>query len=307
MALLAVKKVEGGKELKATASRGVFDCQTMPWWDDRPKGPVPYLGPVLSFVGGLLKISAGFSIVLMVISMAIPFTGGSLIEAQRTKAKQDLDVVRNAISLYVAQNKPLTGTSLEPLLGRYLQELPCDPWGNPYVFDGNVGFCASYGPDGLAGGQNGDEDYFVYCKPALTILAALTERDGNEFGLIVTFNKGLIVVNEQELLSSLCLISAKGVKVPLSNEGIWTVNHSKSRPRDGVIVFQQKNIIISPVGKLTWVIPPGNSSIGGGVQEQSLEGGALDAKLFGEETKRYLQRPRSPELPLDIEITADKD
>ncbi len=47
----------------------------------------------------------------------------------RTDARQDLDVIRNAITLHDAQNKALTGTKLDPLVGRYLQELPLDPWG----------------------------------------------------------------------------------------------------------------------------------------------------------------------------------
>jgi len=37
-----------------------------------------------------------------------------------SKARQDLDTIRQAISLHDFQNKPLSGASLQPLVGRYL-------------------------------------------------------------------------------------------------------------------------------------------------------------------------------------------
>ena len=76
-----------------------------------------------------------------------------LSNSQQKQALETLQVLRNAISLHDAQNRPLAGTSLRPLLGRYLQELPNDPWGNEYLLDSSVGLIVSYGADALPGGM----------------------------------------------------------------------------------------------------------------------------------------------------------
>ena len=57
---------------------------------------------------------------------------GEMNQARKERCKQNIDVFRNAINLHNAQNAPLVGTSLEPLLGRYLQELPRCPFGATY-------------------------------------------------------------------------------------------------------------------------------------------------------------------------------
>ena len=92
--------------------------------------------------------------------------GGSL----RAKAAQDLEVIKKAIWLHDArEDAPLRGTSLEPLLGRYMQELPRDPWGRLYLFDGELGVVASLGRDGCPGLTNErageDRDVLVRTRP----------------------------------------------------------------------------------------------------------------------------------------------
>jgi len=88
----------------------------------------------------------------------------------KTDARQDLEVIRMAIDLHDAQNKPLTGSSLEPLLGRYLQEIPTDPWGGEYLLNTDVGFILCFGADGKPGGSGADEDiYFRYKSELPTI------------------------------------------------------------------------------------------------------------------------------------------
>lgn len=118
----------------------------------------------------LIELLIVVAIIAALVGVAVPFFQDNLSEAQRTKAGQDLEVVKKAISLYDArESRPLVGTALEPLLGRYMQELPKDPWGNDYLFDGAAGVLASYGADALPEGSGGDTDIVVYTKPPLMI------------------------------------------------------------------------------------------------------------------------------------------
>jgi len=141
----------------------------------------------------LIELLIVVAIIAALVGVAVPFFQDNLSEAQKTKAKQDLDVVRNAITLHDAQNRPLIGTSLTPLLGRYLQELPNDPWGNEYAMDANCGVILSFGADAQAGGVGGDEDHVTYYKPPLKIqrvqYVGPWGRPNHSNALIITMTK----------------------------------------------------------------------------------------------------------------------
>lgn len=118
----------------------------------------------------LIELLIVVAIIAALVGVAVPFFQDNLSEAQRTKAGQDLEVIKKAIALYDAREpRPLTGTDLSPLLGRYMQEMPEDPWGNQYLFDGGAGMLASYGADSLAGGTGGDTDITVYTRPPVQL------------------------------------------------------------------------------------------------------------------------------------------
>ncbi|MFB0507165.1 MAG: type II secretion system major pseudopilin GspG [Thermodesulfobacteriota bacterium] len=99
-------------------------------------------------------------------------------EARRTKAIVDIKAVETALNLYLLDNGvyPSTEQGLEALVTKpttgviprnwkeegYLDKVPKDPWGNPFVylspglhkeFD-----LESYGADGMDGGEGKDAD-----------------------------------------------------------------------------------------------------------------------------------------------------
>jgi len=117
----------------------------------------------------LIELLIVVAIIAALVGVAVPFFQDNLSDAQKTKAKQDLDVVRGAINLHDAQNRPLVGSSLAPLKGRYLQEVPKDPWGSDYLLDANIGIVISFGADAQAGGQGIDQDIYFKYKPLLQI------------------------------------------------------------------------------------------------------------------------------------------
>ncbi|MCP5420617.1 MAG: type II secretion system major pseudopilin GspG [Gammaproteobacteria bacterium] len=99
-------------------------------------------------------------------------------EARIVKAKQDIRALKSALDLYKLDNYtyPSTEQGLEALVqkptilpepphwksGGYLENLPKDPWGNPYQYlqPGQQGPVDIYslGADGQTGGEGKDAD-----------------------------------------------------------------------------------------------------------------------------------------------------
>ena len=95
-------------------------------------------------------------------------------DARITKAKQDIRALESALNLYKLDNfvYPSTDQGLEALVTkpggtpepknwkRYMDRLPKDPWGEPYLYletDGSVEI-KSQGADGQIGGEGANAD-----------------------------------------------------------------------------------------------------------------------------------------------------
>ena len=98
--------------------------------------------------------------------------------AEREKARADIAVIEQALQMYRVDNRnyPTTDQGLAALQsppaglsrperyrsGGYVQRLPDDPWGNPYLYQypGRNGAADifSYGADGVPGGEEEDAD-----------------------------------------------------------------------------------------------------------------------------------------------------
>jgi general secretion pathway protein G len=127
-------------------------------------------------------IQKGFTLIELLVVMLILGVLAALIvpkilgrgdDARATAAKVDIANVKNALKMYYLDNQryPTTAQGLDALItkpsiqpiptswktGGYLDKLPKDPWGNPYIYlrpgvrsDIDV---FSYGADGKAGGD----------------------------------------------------------------------------------------------------------------------------------------------------------
>lgn len=113
--------------------------------------------------------------------------------AQQAKAEQDLEVLTSAVHRYSArERRSLGGTSIAPLVGGYLQGLPRDPWGNDYLYDGNLGVMLTFGADGQAFGLHRvEEDIYDHFNAGLIPREAFYEgnygkpRDGARITLVL--------------------------------------------------------------------------------------------------------------------------
>jgi len=111
-------------------------------------------------------------------ALVVPKLIGRTEEAKRTQARVQMKHVQQALELFKLDNGffPTTEQGLEALVrmptsGRapknyrkdgYLDRVPKDPWGEPYVYispgaHGNYDL-SSYGADGVAGGEGEDAD-----------------------------------------------------------------------------------------------------------------------------------------------------
>jgi general secretion pathway protein G len=119
----------------------------------------------------LLEIMVVVFILGLLATLVAPRIMGRTDDARRTKAVADMKGVEQALNLYRLDNGgyPTTEQGIDALVTRptgaplpkawnpngYLDRVPVDPWGNPYVYvsDGTRFTLRSYGADGAEGGD----------------------------------------------------------------------------------------------------------------------------------------------------------
>jgi general secretion pathway protein G len=114
----------------------------------------------------LLELLIIILIIALLVAVAIPQFADFKLRSQRTKAKQDIDVIVSAVALFEQeegltlwsyakiQDTAGTFTASERtiptlLVGPYLKKLPADPWGNAYILDAECGYVLSKGKNGV--------------------------------------------------------------------------------------------------------------------------------------------------------------
>jgi general secretion pathway protein G len=119
----------------------------------------------------LLEVMVVVFIIGLLATLVAPRLLGRAEEARRTKAIADMKAIEQALELYRLDSGdyPTTGQGLEALVEKpaippiprnwkpegYLERVPFDPWGNPYVYVAGGGrfTLRSHGADGVEGGE----------------------------------------------------------------------------------------------------------------------------------------------------------
>lgn len=194
----------------------------------------------------------GFSLIELLIAVAVlgilvgvaqPYFEHYALEAQRTKARRDLEDLAGAVRRYQrVRGHFLSGTSLEPLVGAVLQEIPLDPWGTPYFFDGGLSVIGS-----TAGRELGIESrpiitqYMTYLQPLAVRLTGGgfgVTRPGQQ--LEIRMNKPFEVVPGGEALIAddleLVFPIQPPMTLPTSALG-YAYDPGKSDPEQGLLTL----------------------------------------------------------------------
>ncbi len=124
----------------------------------------------------LIEVMVVVVILGILASIIIPKIMDKPDQARVVKAKQDIQAIQSALEIYRLDNYvyPTTDQGLDALVtkpssnpppphwSQYLQRLPIDPWGHPYIYlnpgsHGTVDIW-SYGADGQPGGDGINAD-----------------------------------------------------------------------------------------------------------------------------------------------------
>jgi general secretion pathway protein G len=119
-------------------------------------------------------------VVILIIGLLAPIVvqnlKGATDKAKRIKAQADISAFKTALDRYYLDNGayPSSDQGLAALVsapqngkvpadypsGGYIEKIPNDPWGNPYVYqsDGDNYVLKSYGADGVEGGTGKNAD-----------------------------------------------------------------------------------------------------------------------------------------------------
>lgn len=108
----------------------------------------------------LLELLVVVAIISALIGVATPYFSDYVRDSRITKARQDLAIFKQAITLYnshhdipyegtIASSGPtiLGETDFNGLQGRYISDIPADPWGRNYKLDPLACFVYSEGPE----------------------------------------------------------------------------------------------------------------------------------------------------------------
>ncbi|MEZ5568144.1 MAG: type II secretion system major pseudopilin GspG [Halioglobus sp.] len=126
----------------------------------------------------LVEILVVLVIMGLLISIVAPTVLNQADEARVSKAKADFKNIETALKMYKLDNYvyPTTEQGLQALVepstldpeprnfrqGGYLEELPLDPWGRPYLYlspgENKAVDIYTLGADGLSGGEDQNAD-----------------------------------------------------------------------------------------------------------------------------------------------------
>lgn len=124
----------------------------------------------------LLELLVVVGILAALVALALPYYQDYLAQSKITAAQSELQAFSKALALYDQQEPQVfgaggTGANFRPLIGKYLQDyrrlttqdMPLDPWGNPYFVYATTGVIQSSGPNGANDNNTGARN------PAATI------------------------------------------------------------------------------------------------------------------------------------------
>ncbi|HNX77617.1 MAG TPA: prepilin-type N-terminal cleavage/methylation domain-containing protein [Candidatus Rifleibacterium sp.] len=129
----------------------------------------------------LIELLIVITIIAILAGAAIPYVQDYVEDARISKARADMDEIKNALIRFELDKGVTYQTAnISDLVGPYLQKALIDPWGVPYTISDTDSNIVSAGPDGTA--PSGD-DIAVEFRPVLALTKCYWE-DTTKDGLV---------------------------------------------------------------------------------------------------------------------------
>lgn len=121
----------------------------------------------------LIELLIVITIIAILAGAALPYVQDYVEDARISKAKSDLSEIKNALIRWEVDNGRFWdgGTTINNLVGVYLEKPLLDPWGNAYEVDGGASLVYCYGPNGVDNTGSND-DFSIDFRPPLAITKA---------------------------------------------------------------------------------------------------------------------------------------
>ncbi len=158
----------------------------------------------------LIELMIVIAIIGILVAVALPQFAKMSEDAKRSKAKQDCQVIVDAINKFNNLEKAKL-SSLSQLKGKYISNLDTlkDPWGKAYAIDTGAGIVLSFGPDGKHSAKRDktwNDDVSLQFIGPLTLTGAMLAvnpenlPDEEAFDiLILKFNRSLKPIQAGEI------------------------------------------------------------------------------------------------------------
>lgn len=133
----------------------------------------------------LIELLVVITILAILVGAALPFVQNYVQESRISKAKSDLDEISRALMVYETREGTYNSSTIDQIVGRYLNNSPVDPWGVQYFVATEAGIVFSSGPDRI---PNNYDDVSAGYQPPLA-LVNVKWVDANNTGAVDTQNR----------------------------------------------------------------------------------------------------------------------
>ena len=214
----------------------------------------------------LIELLIIIAIIAILVGVAIPYYQDYIKQAKLTKAEHELQIIKEALIQHdTMEELPYRHDNLRYLLGKYLQDLPRDPWDRDYHIDWVKAQVWSDGPDT----DSIYDDIKVEYKPPLTLQKATwLDLDNNSHisakdMIRLEFSRCLYQENEGDIQANLTL--GKGPETATPASDIWFTDDVDAAFLGGIVASctasSSEILLILPAPSVDNPFYPGSTSV----------------------------------------------